>query len=160
MKGFVSKGWFSYNRRCQFKKWSCDWDDYMRTSQKRSLMPAAIGATAIAWIARVLSGRLFSDRGDQSDSGDYMRTSLKGWFSYNRRYRFDRRCQFKKWSCDWDDYMRTSQKRSLMPAAIGATAIAWIARVLSGRLFSDRGDQSDSGDYMRTSLKESVRQSE
>ena len=40
-------------------------------------MPAAIGATAIAWIARVVSGRLVADRGDQSDSGDYMRTSLK-----------------------------------------------------------------------------------
>ena len=40
-------------------------------------MPAAIGATAIAWIARVLSGRLVADRGDQGDSGDYMRTSLK-----------------------------------------------------------------------------------
>ena len=48
----------------------------MRTLQKRSLMPAAIGATAIAWIARVLSGRLVADRGDGSDSGDYMRTSL------------------------------------------------------------------------------------
>ena len=119
----------------------------MRTSLKRSLMPAAIGATAIAWIARVLSGRLVADRGDRSD---YMRTSLlrsaaiydlrsaivcdrlrlcgnqplvanysyKGWFSYNRRYRFDRRCQFKKWSYDWDDYMRTLHKRSLMPATI------------------------------------------
>ena len=76
----------------------------------------------------------------------------KGWFSYNRRYRFDRRCQFKKWSYDWDDYMRTLHKRSLMPAAIGVTAIAWIARVLSGRLVADRGDRSDSGDYMRTSL--------
>ena len=76
----------------------------------------------------------------------------KGWFSYNPRYHFDRRCQFKKWSYDWDDYMRTLQKRSLMPAAIGATAIAWIARVLSGRLVADRGDGSDSGDYMRTSL--------
>ena len=40
-------------------------------------MPATIGATAIAWIARVLSGRLVADRGDRSDSGDYMRTSLK-----------------------------------------------------------------------------------
>ena len=49
----------------------------MRTLHKRSLMPAAIGATAIAWIARVLSGRLVADRGDRSDSGDYMRTSLK-----------------------------------------------------------------------------------
>ena len=77
----------------------------------------------------------------------------KGWFSYNRRYHFDRRCQFKNWSYDWDDYMRTLHKRSLMPAAIGATAIAWIARVLSGRLVADRGDRSDSGDYMRTSLK-------
>ena len=64
----------------------------------------------------------------------------EGWFSYNRRYRFDRRCQFKKWSYDWDDYMRTLHKRSLMPAAIGSTAIAWIARVLSGRLVADRGD--------------------
>ena len=45
--------------------------------------------------------------------------------------------------------MRTLHKRSLMPAAIGATAIAWIARVLSGRLVADRGDRSD---YMRTSL--------
>ena len=50
--------------------------------------------------------------------------------------------------------MRTLHKRSLMPAAIGATAIAWIARVLSGRLVADRGDRSDSGDYMRTSLKD------
>ena len=82
----------------------------------------------------------------------------KGWFSYNPRYRFDRRCQFKKWSYDWDDYMRTLQKRSLMPAAIGATAIAWIARVLSGRLVADRGDGSDSGDYMRTSLKDCIAQ--
>ena len=49
----------------------------MRTLHKRSLMPATIGATAIAWIARVLSGRLVADRGDRSDSGDYMRTSLK-----------------------------------------------------------------------------------
>ena len=48
----------------------------MRTLHKRSLMPAAIGAAAIAWIARVLSGRLVADRGDRSDSGDYMRTSL------------------------------------------------------------------------------------
>ena len=48
----------------------------MRTLHKRSLMPAAIGVTAIAWIARVLSGRLVADRGDRSDSGDYMRTSL------------------------------------------------------------------------------------
>ena len=53
----------------------------MRTLHKRSLMPAAIGATAIAWIARVLSGRLVADRGDRSDSGDYMRTSLKRAFS-------------------------------------------------------------------------------
>ena len=82
---------------------------------------------------------------------------LKGWFSYNRRYRFDRRCQFKKWSYDWADYMRTLHKRSFMPAAIGATAIAWIARVLSGRLVADRGDRSDSGDYMRTSLKQTRR---
>ena len=67
---------------------------------------------------------------------------------------FDRRCQFKKWSYDWADYMRTLHKRSFMPAAIGATAIAWIARVLSGRLVADRGDRSDSGDYMRTSLKD------
>jgi len=44
-----------------------------------------------------------------------------------------------------------------MPAAIGVTAIAWIARVLSGRLVADRGDRSDSGDYMRTSLNESLR---
>ena len=44
-----------------------------------------------------------------------------------------------------------------MPAAIGATAIAWIARVLSGRLVADRGDGSDSGDYMRTSLNEANR---
>ena len=49
----------------------------MRTLQ-RSLMPAAIGATAIAWIARVLSERLVADRGDRSDSGHYMRTSLYG----------------------------------------------------------------------------------
>ena len=77
---------------------------------------------------------------------------FSGWFSYNRRYRFDRRCQFKKWSYDWDDYIKTLHKRSLMPAAIGATAIAWIARVLSGRLVADRGNRSDSGDYMRTSL--------
>ena len=82
---------------------------------------------------------------------------VKGWFSYNRRYRFDRRCQFKKWSYDWDDYMRTLHKRSFMPAAIGATAIAWIARVLSGRLVADRGDRSDSGDYMRTSLNKDAR---
>ena len=37
-----------------------------------------------------------------------------------------------------------------MPAAIGATAIAWITRALSGRLAADRGDRS--GDYMRISL--------
>lgn len=49
----------------------------MRTLHKRSLMPTAIGVTAIAWNARVLSGRLVADRGDQSDSGDYLRTSLK-----------------------------------------------------------------------------------
>ena len=48
----------------------------MRTLHKRSFMPAAIGATAIAWIARVPSGRLVADQGDRSDSGDYMRTSL------------------------------------------------------------------------------------
>ena len=49
----------------------------MRTLHKRSfIMPAAIGATAIAWIASVLSGRLVADRGDRSDSGDYMRISL------------------------------------------------------------------------------------
>ena len=35
--------------------------------------------------------------------------------------------------------MRTLHKRSLMPAAIGAIAIAWIARVLSGRLVADTG---------------------
>ena len=52
--------------------------------------------------------------------------------------------------------MRTLHKRSLMPAAIGVTAIAWIARVLSGRLVADRGDRSDSSDYMRTSLKRSL----
>ena len=74
---------------------------------------------------------------------------LKGWFSCNRRYRLDRRCRFKKWSYDWDDYMRTLHKRSLMPD--------WIARVLSGRLVADRGDRSDSGDYMRTSLKQTRR---
>ena len=34
----------------------------MRTLHKRSIMPAAIEATAIAWIARVLSGRLVADR--------------------------------------------------------------------------------------------------
>ena len=54
--------------------------------------------------------------------------------------------------------MRTLHKRSLMPAAIGVTAIAWIARVLSGRLVADRGDRSDSGEYMRTSLKQPRRQ--
>ena len=53
--------------------------------------------------------------------------------------------------------MRTLHKRSLMPAAIGVTAIVWIARVLSGRLVTDRGDRSDSGDYMRTSLKKKWR---
>ena len=37
--------------------------------------------------------------------------------------------------------MRTSLKRLLMPAAIGATAIAWITRVLSGRLVADQGDR-------------------
>ena len=37
--------------------------------------------------------------------------------------------------------MRTLHKRSLMPAAIGATAITWITRVLSGRLVADRGDR-------------------
>ena len=52
--------------------------------------------------------------------------------------------------------MRTLHKRSLMPATIGATAIAWTARVLSGRLVADRGDRSDSGDYMRTSLKRRI----
>ena len=54
--------------------------------------------------------------------------------------------------------MRTLHKRSLMPAAIGVTAIAWVARVLSGRLDADRGDRSDCGDYMRTSLKQRRRQ--
>ena len=54
--------------------------------------------------------------------------------------------------------MRTLHKRSLMPAVIGVTAIAWIARVLSGRLVADRGDRSDSGEYMRTSLKQPRRQ--
>ena len=53
----------------------------MRTLHKRSLMPAVIGVTAIAWIARVLSGRLVADRGDRSDSGDYMRTSLNASFN-------------------------------------------------------------------------------
>ena len=52
--------------------------------------------------------------------------------------------------------MRTLHKRSLMPAAIGATAIAWIACVLSGRLVAHRGDRSDSGDYMRTLHKRSL----
>ena len=65
----------------------------------------------------------------------------KGWFSYNRPHRFDRRCHFKKESYDRDDYMRTVHKGSLMPAAIGATAIAWIACVLSERLVADRGDR-------------------
>ena len=37
--------------------------------------------------------------------------------------------------------MRTLHKRSLMPAAIGVTAIAWIARVLSGRLVAARDDR-------------------
>ena len=37
--------------------------------------------------------------------------------------------------------MRTLHKRSLIPAAIGATAIAWIARVLSGRLVTARDDR-------------------
>ena len=54
--------------------------------------------------------------------------------------------------------MRTLHKRSLMPAAIGATAIAWIARVLSGRLVADRGDRSDSGDYMVVILSSSLPQ--
>ena len=95
----------------------------------------------------------FQNLESQNLVGEERVTNPKGWFSYNRRHRFDRRCQFKKWSYDWDDYMRTLHKRSLMPAAIGTTAIAWIARVLSGRLIADRGDRSDSGDYMRTSLK-------
>ena len=43
-----------------------------------------------------------------------------------------------------------------MPAAIGATAIAWIALVLSGRLVAHPGDRSDSGDYMRTLHKRSL----
>ena len=47
----------------------------------------------------------------------------------------------KMCSYDWDDYMRTLHKRSSMPAATGATAITWIARVLSGRLVADRGDR-------------------
>ena len=55
-------------------------------------MPAAIGAIAIAWIVNVLSGRLVADRGDRSDSGDYMRTSLSS----------DRDD-----SSDWDDYLET-----------------------------------------------------
>ena len=88
-----------------------------------------------------------------------MRLFSKDWFSYNRRYRFDRGCQFKKWSYDWDDYVRTLHKRSLMPTAIGATAIAWIARALSERLVADRGDRTDNGDYMRTSLNRSQRTS-
>ena len=66
---------------------------------------------------------------------------VEGLFSYNRPHRFDRRCHFKKESNDRDDYMRTVHKGSLMPAAIGATAIAWIARVLSERLVADRGDR-------------------
>ena len=41
----------------------------MRILHKRPLMPAAIGVTAIAWIARVLSGRLVADRGDWSQTG-------------------------------------------------------------------------------------------
>ena len=64
----------------------------MRTLHKRSLMRAAIGAIAIAWITNVLSGRLVADRGDRSDSGDYMRTSLSS----------DRDD-----SSDWDDYLET-----------------------------------------------------
>ena len=68
----------------------------MRTLHKRSFMPAAIGATAIAWIARVPSGRLVADRGDRSDSGDYMRTSLKAWFPYGCICRICRVCRTKK----------------------------------------------------------------
>ena len=44
----------------------------------------------------------------------------------NRPDCFDPRCHFKKWSYDRDDYIRTLHKWSLMPAAIGATVIAWI----------------------------------
>ena len=54
----------------------------MRTLHKRSLMPAAIGATAIAWIARVHFRGLIADWGDRerfyenySDTGRQLKRS-------------------------------------------------------------------------------------
>ena len=50
----------------------------MRTLHKRSLKAGSHIIAAIASIAPVATNRpdLVADRGDRSDSGDYMRTSL------------------------------------------------------------------------------------
>ena len=42
-------------------------------------MPAAIGATAIAWIARVLSARLVADRGDRERFYENYSDAGRGW---------------------------------------------------------------------------------
>ena len=60
---------------------------------------------------------------------------------YDRPNRFNHRCHFKKWSYDRGDYMRTLHRRSLMLVAIGAIAISWSVRVLSGLFKADRGNR-------------------
>ena len=100
-----------------------------------------ISAERNVWLQRATIGSAIVCDRLRSSAIMWKQLSL-GWFSYNRRYRFDRPWSYE-WSYDWGDYMRTLHKRSLMHAAIGATAIAWIARVLSGRLVADRGDRSD-----------------
>ena len=56
----------------------------MRTFHKRSLLTAAILATAIAWIARVLSGRLVADRGDRE-------RFYENYFDAGRRWKRSKR---------------------------------------------------------------------
>ena len=94
------------------------------------------------------------DSGDRNVSGDYMRTSLKGWFSYNRRYRFDRpglqpiaRIEHGR------------SKRSRSPQSPQAWTIVYVMFSYNRpnrktTFWTDSGDRNDSGDYMRTSLKQ------
>ena len=51
----------------------------MRTFHKRSLLTAGIGATVIAWIARVLSGRLVADRADRERFYENYSDAGRGW---------------------------------------------------------------------------------
>ena len=83
------------------------------------------------------------------------RLLLKGWFSYNRRYRFDRRGLRPIARIEHE-----RSKRSRSPQSPHALTIVYAMfsynRPNRKTTRKTRGDRNDSGDYMRTSLKRAV----